>query len=129
MTSLTLFPVMFPRRRLGLQPLFFFFLKKKKTGLNPSKLFGFGIKNSNIPKELHYKVQYFACFQSILMKKYSTIYFFPSLNRRAVIKLLKDICNKPGVDCTNLLNAFTGSICVHKLQISTFTWKRLSSIT
>uniref|UniRef100_A0A2N9ETQ2 Partial AB-hydrolase lipase domain-containing protein n=1 Tax=Fagus sylvatica TaxID=28930 RepID=A0A2N9ETQ2_FAGSY len=30
---------------------------------------------------------------------------------RAVIKLLKDICNKPGVDCTNLLNAFTGQNC------------------
>ncbi|KAM4103560.1 hypothetical protein ACJW30_06G088000 [Castanea mollissima] len=29
----------------------------------------------------------------------------------AVIKLLKDICNKPGVDCTNLLTAFTGHNC------------------
>lgn len=51
------------------------------------------------------------------------IYFFPSLNSAAVIKLLKDICNKPGVDCTNLLTAFTGSICAHKLLISTYTLK------
>ncbi|KAL4620010.1 hypothetical protein ACB092_06G123200 [Castanea dentata] len=29
----------------------------------------------------------------------------------AVIKLLKDICNKSGVDCTNLLTAFTGHNC------------------
>ncbi|XVF88576.1 hypothetical protein PTKIN_Ptkin19aG0061800 [Pterospermum kingtungense] len=29
----------------------------------------------------------------------------------AVVKLLKDICKKPGVDCTNLLTAFTGQNC------------------
>ncbi|KAJ4730122.1 Lipase [Melia azedarach] len=29
----------------------------------------------------------------------------------AVIKLLKDICKKPGVDCTNLLTSFTGQNC------------------
>ncbi|XP_031262218.1 triacylglycerol lipase 2-like [Pistacia vera] len=29
----------------------------------------------------------------------------------AVVNLLKDICNKPGVDCTNLLNSFTGKNC------------------
>ncbi|XWS26823.1 hypothetical protein CRYUN_Cryun26dG0063100 [Craigia yunnanensis] len=29
----------------------------------------------------------------------------------AVVKLLKDICSKPGVDCTNLLTAFTGQNC------------------
>ncbi|KAK6238620.1 hypothetical protein QUC31_004089 [Theobroma cacao] len=29
----------------------------------------------------------------------------------AVVKLLKDICRKPGVDCTNLLTAFTGQNC------------------
>lgn len=29
----------------------------------------------------------------------------------AVIKLLVDICSKPGVDCTNLLNSFTGQNC------------------
>ncbi|KAL5581778.1 hypothetical protein UlMin_014220 [Ulmus minor] len=29
----------------------------------------------------------------------------------AVIKLLKDICKKPGVDCTNLLTSFTGENC------------------
>lgn len=31
------------------------------------------------------------------------------MNREAVIKLLKDLCSKPGVDCTNLLTAFTGT--------------------
>ncbi|XP_030929953.1 triacylglycerol lipase 2-like isoform X1 [Quercus lobata] len=35
----------------------------------------------------------------------------------AVIKLLKDICNKPGVDCTNLLTAFTGQNCCLKSSI------------
>ncbi|GAY55172.1 hypothetical protein CUMW_162340 [Citrus unshiu] len=29
----------------------------------------------------------------------------------AVVKLLKNICQKPGVDCTNLLNSFTGQNC------------------
>ncbi|XP_018840772.1 triacylglycerol lipase 2-like [Juglans regia] len=29
----------------------------------------------------------------------------------AVIKLLQDICSKPGVDCTNLLTSFTGKNC------------------
>ncbi|KAK8505936.1 hypothetical protein V6N11_060028 [Hibiscus sabdariffa] len=29
----------------------------------------------------------------------------------AVVKLLKDICSKPGVDCTNLLTSFTGQNC------------------
>ncbi|XP_022758991.1 triacylglycerol lipase 2-like [Durio zibethinus] len=29
----------------------------------------------------------------------------------AVVKLLKDICSKAGVDCTNLLTAFTGQNC------------------
>ncbi|XVE72466.1 hypothetical protein DITRI_Ditri11bG0041300 [Diplodiscus trichospermus] len=30
---------------------------------------------------------------------------------KEVVKLLKDICKKPGVDCTNLLTAFTGKNC------------------
>ncbi|XP_062152938.1 triacylglycerol lipase 2-like isoform X1 [Alnus glutinosa] len=30
---------------------------------------------------------------------------------KAVIKLLEDICNRPGVDCTNLLTSFTGQNC------------------
>ncbi|GMI98539.1 Myzus persicae-induced lipase 1 [Hibiscus trionum] len=29
----------------------------------------------------------------------------------AVVKLLKDICSKPGIDCTNLLSSFTGQNC------------------
>ncbi|TYH10969.1 hypothetical protein ES288_A07G221200v1 [Gossypium darwinii] len=29
----------------------------------------------------------------------------------AVVNLLKDICSKPGIDCTNLLTSFTGQNC------------------
>ncbi|KAL5794189.1 hypothetical protein ACOSP7_002783 [Xanthoceras sorbifolium] len=35
--------------------------------------------------------------------------FYP--RGEAVIKLLKSICKKPGVDCTNLLTSFTGQNC------------------
>ncbi|XWS75813.1 hypothetical protein CRYUN_Cryun01aG0124300 [Craigia yunnanensis] len=33
------------------------------------------------------------------------------MNWKAVVKLLKDICRDPGVDCTNLLTVFTGQNC------------------
>lgn len=33
------------------------------------------------------------------------------VNRDAVVNLLKAICKKPGVDCTDLLTSFTGQNC------------------
>ncbi|KAE8685902.1 triacylglycerol lipase 2-like [Hibiscus syriacus] len=39
----------------------------------------------------------------------------------AVIKLLKDACSKPGVDCTNLLTSFTGqNCCLNSSIVNTF---------
>ena len=34
------------------------------------------------------------------------------INREAVAKLLEAICNKPGIDCTDLMTSFTGSFHV-----------------
>ncbi|XWS47377.1 hypothetical protein CRYUN_Cryun14cG0147200 [Craigia yunnanensis] len=36
---------------------------------------------------------------------------FYILERKDVIKLVKDICREPGVDCTNIFTAFTGQNC------------------
>lgn len=44
---------------------------------------------------------------------------FPHSNRKALVEVLKAVCSKPGVDCTQLLTAFTGSTDVPNIVTST----------
>lgn len=46
-----------------------------------------------------------------------TMNFSPNLSSAAVINLLKDLCAKPGVDCTNLITSFTGNVCVYVIRV------------